>query len=137
MTKLRLLLSITLIISICAIPHIAQAGFMDFFNELKNKAGRQSESSDSLSNLSQQRVADGLKQALNQGVDKAVKQLGQENGFLNDASVKIPMPGSLKKVEKGMRKVGADKYADRFINTMNHAAEQAVPKTADILNLSR
>ena len=87
----------------------------------------------SKSPLSEDTIVTGLKQALNQGVEQSVKQLGKENGFLGDATVKIPMPGTLVKVESGLRKVGQNKVADNFINTMNHAAEQAVPKTTDIL----
>ena len=43
------------------------------------------------------------------------------------------MPDSLKSVEKVLRKVGQDKYADEFEMTMNSAAEQAVPLTLNVL----
>lgn len=43
------------------------------------------------------------------------------------------MPKTLKKVDKGLRKIGREKYADRFILTMNRAAEKAVPQTMTIL----
>ena len=85
------------------------------------------------SDLSQQKVASALKQALNQGVDMAVQQLGKDNGFLQDPKVSIPMPGMLKKAEKGLRKIGRDKYADAFVISMNRAAEQAVPRSGEIL----
>jgi len=39
----------------------------------------------------------------------------------------------LKVVERGLRAVGQDKLADDFINTMNHAAEQAVPEASAVL----
>lgn len=70
--------------------------------------------------------------ALSVGVERAIKLLGKENGFLGDAQVRIPMPGSLQKAEKLLRKLGQDKYADRFITSMNRAAEQAAPQTTQI-----
>ena len=113
-------------------PQLAQAGWKDYFNEIKESVKGEAENSSS-SSLSEETIVAGLKQALNQGIEQSVKLLGKENGFLDDASVKIPMPGTLNKVERGLRKIGQDKVADNFITTMNHAAEQAVPKTTDIL----
>ena len=82
--------------------------------------------------MSQETIVKGLKEALNKGVEKSVAQLGKTGGFLKDPSVMIPMPSTLKKVDKGLRKIGQGKVADKFISTMNQAAEQAVPKTVDI-----
>lgn len=115
-----------------ALPLYAQAGLLDYLKDIKQSVSNQTPAG-TRSSLSEATVVDGLKQALNQGIDKSVRQLGRENGFLGDASVKIPMPGTLSKVESGLRKIGQDKVADNFINTLNHAAEQAVPKTTDIL----
>lgn len=115
-----------------AIQPVAQAGLLDYFKDIKQNLKKET-AANNQSPLSEATIVDGLKQALNQGVEQSVKQLGRENGFLGDASVKIPMPGSLGKVESGLRKIGQDKVADNFIATMNRAAEQAVPKTTDIL----
>jgi hypothetical protein len=112
--------------------HTAQAGFQDYIGNIKNSLKKETPASTG-SVLSEDTIVAGLKQALNQGVEQSVKQLGQANGFLGDAAVKIPMPKTLSKVETGLRKVGQEKLADNFINTMNHAAEQAVPQTTDIL----
>lgn len=112
--------------------HTAQAGFQDYISNLKNSLKKETPAS-SGSALSEDTIVAGLKQALNQGVEQSVKQLGKENGFLGDAAVKIPMPKTLNKVETGLRKIGQARLADNFINTMNHAAEQAVPQTTDIL----
>lgn len=112
----------------------AHAGLGDFFDKLKDSIKQDdSDTPAAASSTTQDMVVAGLKQALDQGVNKAVATLGRDNGFLNDPSVRIPMPDSLSKVEKGLRKIGKDKYADQFISTMNRAAEQAVPKTTDIL----
>jgi hypothetical protein len=70
--------------------------------------------------------------ALSVGVQRAIELLGREGGYLNDAQVRIPMPHTLTQVEKLARKLGQDKYADRFIAAMNQAAERAVPQTTQI-----
>jgi hypothetical protein len=91
-------------------------------------------SSTALSGLSQSDMSKGLKEALSKGVKNAISQLGKNNGFLNDPSVKIPMPGSLAKVESLMRTLHQDKLADQFVATMNHAAEKAVPEAASVFS---
>jgi len=83
--------------------------------------------------LSQEQLTDGLKEALAKGVQQAVATLGKEDGFLKDINVKIPMPDSLKKVEKTLRSLHQDQLADEFVTTMNRAAEQAVPEAAAVL----
>lgn len=75
----------------------------------------------------------GLKEALAQGTEKAIKNLGTTNGFLGNASVKIPMPQKFQQIESGLRAMKQDKYADEFISTMNHAAEAAVPEASPII----
>src|ERR1043166_5917605 len=74
----------------------------------------------------------GLREALAQGVQHAIAALGQQDGFLNNLEVKIPVPESLARVEKTLRAVKQDKLADEFVATMNHAAEKAVPEGAAI-----
>ncbi|MDH5766590.1 MAG: DUF4197 domain-containing protein [Gammaproteobacteria bacterium] len=115
-----------------SLPQLSLAGWGDFVNDVKQTI-KEKTGADTSSNLSDETIVKGLKQALNQGVDKSVRQLGKANGFLKDPQVKIPMPKSLKKVDKGLRKMGQEKVADKFISTMNHAAEKAVPGTVDIL----
>jgi hypothetical protein len=83
--------------------------------------------------LSTDEMTRGLKEALAQGTEKAIKNLGTSNGFLGNMNVKIPMPQKLQEVEKGLRMIKQDKYADEFIATMNHAAETAVPEAAPII----
>ncbi|MDR2838598.1 MAG: DUF4197 domain-containing protein [Azonexus sp.] len=76
----------------------------------------------------------GVKEALAKGADFAVSTLGQNNGFLGNAKVKIPLPGYLEKAEKGLRLIGMGKQADELVDTMNHAAENAVAEARPILS---
>jgi hypothetical protein len=83
-------------------------------------------------NLSNADIAGGLRDALFQGVRNAVSELGRENGFLDDARVRIPLPRNLQKTEKALRALGQGRRVDEFVEAMNHAAEEAVPVATDI-----
>lgn len=126
--------------NLCAILLIllgceAQALDLKGLGELVQKAGSTGSvgSSAGIGSLSETETSDGLKLALNQGVAKAVDLLGATDGFMGNKEVKIPLPDTLKKVEKGMRMVGMDKHADALILKMNRAAEQAVPEAKALL----
>jgi hypothetical protein len=85
-----------------------------------------------LENISNREAINALKSALDRGARAAVAQLGRENGFLGDARVKIPLPESLRRAEKNMRRFGMGKYADELIVTLNRAAEAAVPEAKQL-----
>jgi hypothetical protein len=87
----------------------------------------------SLSDLSNQDAARGIKGALDQGATAAVAKLGVPGGFLNNPKVKIPLPPALDEVAKGMRMLGRDKDADELVAAMNSAAEKAVPEAKELL----
>ncbi len=82
--------------------------------------------------LTDSEIDGGLKEALFTGVKNAVSFLGKENGFLDDVRVKIPLPATLVKIEKGMRLAGQGAKVDDFVASMNHAAEKAVPVAVDV-----
>ncbi len=86
-----------------------------------------------LEDISQQDSSSALRQALTQGASAAVAGLGRPDGFLGNPKVKIPLPESLQKAEKLMRKLGMGKRADELITTMNRAAEAAVPEAKTLL----
>ncbi|TAK29599.1 MAG: DUF4197 family protein, partial [Saprospiraceae bacterium] len=64
--------------------------------------------------LSERDAAGGIKEALAQGVDRAVRQLGTPDGFFRDQAVKILVPGKMRKAADTLRKVGAGKHVDAF-----------------------
>ena len=78
-------------------------------------------------------ASSGLKQALIQGAEKAVAQLGQTDGFLANPKVKIPLPEHLQRAEKTLRFLGMGKQADELELRMNRAAEEAVPHAKELL----
>lgn len=88
----------------------------------------------STSNLTEGQAAGGIKEALAQGVDRAVRQLGKPDGFFRDQAVKILVPEKLQQVANLARQLGAGKRVDAFELSMNRAAEKAVPAAAGILS---
>ena len=86
-----------------------------------------------LENITNREAINALKSALERGARAAVAQLGREDGFLGDARVKIPLPESLRRAEKNMRRFGMSRYADELIVTLNRAAEAAVPEAKQLL----
>jgi hypothetical protein len=97
------------------------------------KSSTPSSSATGLSGISKTDQVTGLKQALTQGAEAAVKNLAKENGYLGNDKVRIPLPGSLQKADNLMRKVGLGSYADDLITSMNRAAEAAVPEATALL----
>ncbi|MBS1129223.1 MAG: hypothetical protein H6R16_225 [Proteobacteria bacterium] len=75
----------------------------------------------------------GVKEALAKGADYAVSSLGKNGGFLGNDKVKIPLPGYLQKADSALRMFGMGKQADQLVETMNHAAENAVAEAKPIL----
>jgi len=86
-----------------------------------------------VNSLSNAEASSGLKEALTQGVGKAVSSLGVANGFFGNKEVKIPLPKSLQKIEKGMKLMGMGKQSDELVLKMNRAAEAAVPEAKALL----
>lgn len=109
----------------------SHAGWRDVLGDLKGSAKDQNLTSAGAT-LTDTDMVGGLKEALAQGVQSAIQTLGKQDGFLSNDLVKIPIPKSLQTVEKTMRSLGQGHVADSFIESMNHAAEAAVPAAATI-----
>jgi hypothetical protein len=78
-------------------------------------------------------AAAGVKEALAKGADYAVSSLGKTDGFMGNPKVRIPLPGYLEKGKSALRMLGMGKQADQLVETMNHAAENAVAEAKPIL----
>ena len=127
-------MKIFLIITILLVSLTAtRAGFLDQLQALA-ATNHTSLSTSNLAGLSQDQMIQGLKEALGKGVQKAVADLGRNDGFLTNLNVKIPMPAKLKSVEKALHAIKQEQLATEFVDTMNHAAEQAVPEAAGVFS---
>jgi hypothetical protein len=82
--------------------------------------------------LSQIDIANGLKEALDNGIEKQVSKLTATDGFLKNEAVKILLPEELQKVDKGLRDIGLSSLADEGLKVLNRAAEDAVKQATPI-----
>tara|TARA_R110001632_G_scaffold109465_5_gene219730 strand:+ start:282 stop:983 length:702 start_codon:yes stop_codon:yes gene_type:complete len=77
-------------------------------------------------------IGNGLKQALDFGINKQVTKLTQKDGFYKNPLVKILLPEELQKVDKTLRQIGLGNLADEGIKSLNRAAEDAVKEATPI-----
>ena len=75
--------------------------------------------------VSEQEAGQGIKQALSQGLGKAVSQLHQQNGFFGNEIYKILLPPEAQKIENTLRNIGLNSMVDKAILQINRGAEDA------------
>lgn len=78
-----------------------------------------------LGGVTEAEAGQGIKEALSQGLVKAVLQLNKEDGFFKDALYKVLLPPDAKKIENTLRDLGMGKQVDKAILAINRAAEDA------------
>ena len=83
-------------------------------------------------NLTNDEIISGLKEALQVGTERGTQKLSSVDGFFKDAVIKILMPAEAVKVEKTLRNLGMGKQVDNAILSMNRAAEDAAKSAAPI-----
>ena len=98
-------------------------------NVIKKAAAKATTKTSTVSTLE---IANGLKEALDNGVKKQVTKLTAVDGFYKNELVKILLPEELQKVDKRLRQIGLGSLADEGILTLNRAAEDAVKQSTPI-----
>ncbi len=115
-------------ISVVSLP--VMAGWFDKLNEiLEDNTSSDSGSSSLLSNAD---ISQAFKQALEIGSAKVVDQLGQTNGFNNDAAIHIPLPDTLNQTKSWLSQVGMSGTLDDLELKLNRAAEKATPQAKSL-----
>jgi len=75
--------------------------------------------------ITESEAGEGIKEALSQGLVKAVLRLNKEDGFFKDALYKVLLPPDARKIENTLRDLGMNKMVDKAILAINRAAEDA------------
>lgn len=75
--------------------------------------------------LSQDEVAAGLKEALEQGIVKGTDLASKTDGYFKNDLIKILLPEDAQKVEKSLRNMGLGSEVDRALLAINRGAESA------------
>lgn len=101
---------------------------------LKNMGGNSQSGENAMAEgqLSNDDIRQAFKQALQQGTESVVNQLGSEGGFYTDPEVFIPLPPQLQKVKTMLAKVGMSALAEDLELKLNRAAEAATPKAKEL-----
>lgn len=84
------------------------------------------------SKVSKVDMANGIKEALENGVTKEVSKLTKMDGFYKNNLVKILWPSEIKKVDKALRELGMNSLADEGVKMLNRAAEDAVKEATPV-----
>lgn len=82
--------------------------------------------------FSEAQAARALREALRLAATNATTRLGRVNGFWNEGRVRIPLPGMLAQAQRGLRGVGMSQPLDSLQESLNHAAETAMPEAAGL-----
>lgn len=119
------------VLTLCIVLALFSCTCTAQFGDILKKAG-EALGKNNASSLSDDKIAAGLKQALEISTSNAVSLTGRPDGFLKNAAIKIPLPPKLQTVGKGMRMLGMGAKVDELEVGMNRAAEQATPQAKQI-----
>jgi len=76
--------------------------------------------------ITQTEAAQGIREALDQGVGRGISLLNKEDGFFGSETYKLFLPPDAQKIENTLRQIGMGSLVDRAILQINRAAEDAV-----------
>ena len=82
--------------------------------------------------LSSEQVAEGLKEALTNGVSVGADLVSQLDGYYKNPEIRIPFPPEVRQVESSLRQLGLGSEVDKFIESLNRAAEDAAKEAKPI-----
>jgi hypothetical protein len=70
-------------------------------------------------------VVIALREALQLAVERGVSSVARPDGFLANPMIRVEVPDQLGKVESALRIAGQDRLTERFVESLNRAAEHA------------
>jgi hypothetical protein len=82
--------------------------------------------------LSNDDIANGLKEALKVGTNNSVASSSKVDGFYKNPKIKIPFPKEAESMESSLRSMGMGSQCDKFVETLNRGAEEAAKSAAPI-----
>ena len=121
-TKLRYSHCVLLLITVCLLSTetVAQFNISDIFKKIP-KTG-----------ISEKEAGQGIKEALAQGVTRAVLNLNRTDGFFGSELYKVLLPPDAAKAETVLRRIGLGGQVDKAILAINRGAEDAVGSATPI-----
>jgi hypothetical protein len=92
-------------------------------NNLLNNAGKP---------LSNDQIIQGLREALKVGTNNSTAKASALDGFYKNAAIRIPFPQQAIQMKQTLDKIGMKPATDKFVETLNRAAEKATKDAAPI-----
>ncbi|MCE2893446.1 MAG: DUF4197 domain-containing protein [Flammeovirgaceae bacterium] len=115
-----------LLIALLVVAHLNTFGQLDKFIKDAKKVVETTKP------LTKDEVANGLKEALVNGITKGTDLTSKMDGYFKNPEIKIPFPKDVKKVEDKLRQLGMGSEVDRFVLTLNRGAEEAAKEAKPI-----
>ena len=76
--------------------------------------------------LTESEAAQGIREALDQGVGRGISLLNKTDGFFGNQAYKLFLPAEAQRIENTLRQLGMGSMVDKAILQINRAAEDAV-----------
>ena len=76
--------------------------------------------------ITEAEAAQGIREALDQGVGRGISLLNKQDGFFGSQAYKLFLPADAQRIESTLRQIGMGSMVDRAILQINRAAEDAV-----------
>lgn len=76
--------------------------------------------------ITEAEAAQGIREALDQGVGRGITFLNKTDGFFGNEAYKLFLPAEAQRIENTLRQLGMGSMVDRAILQINRAAEDAV-----------
>jgi len=83
-------------------------------------------------NSGESEIVAALKEALKIGISNGSDAASKTDGYFKNELIKIAVPPEARKVEARLRQLGLDKEVDKFLLSLNRAAEDAAKKSKPI-----
>lgn len=76
--------------------------------------------------ITQTEAAQGIREALDQGVGQGISLLNKQDGFFGNQAYKLFLPKEAQRIENTLRQIGMGSLVDKAILQINRSAEDAV-----------
>lgn len=97
----------------------------NILNDILNGAG-------GYGDLTQADAAQGIRAALDKGIGTAIDTVRVPGGYLNNGTIRIPLPKELANVQNMLNQVGAGAILNDLETALNRGAEKAAPFAKDL-----
>ena len=102
------------------------------FGSLLEKVGQAAGQTTGNNPLSNDEIVRGLKEALRVGISNGSSQASALDGYFKNNTIKLLFPPDAQKVENTLRQIGLGGEVDRFVLSLNRAAEDAAKRALPI-----